>query len=81
MEKLTFDTDEGKKDFYILASTRVAGNDYILLSENDNDDEEGYEVFIMKDVSKDSDTEAVYEFIEDENELDAVYQVFLNEME
>ena len=32
--------------------------------------------YILKDVSKDTDPEACYEMLEDEDELQAVYKVF-----
>ena len=32
--------------------------------------------YILKDVSEDTDSEAFYEMVEDENELQAVYKVF-----
>ena len=38
------------------------------------EDEES--AYILKDVSKDTDPEACYEMLEDEDELQAVYKVF-----
>ena len=43
-------------------------------SENDDDDSEA--VFILKDTSAPESDEALYEFVDDEEELDAVFKIF-----
>lgn len=74
MEKIKF-TPEGEEaiDFYILETTRLGGIDYILVT--DEEDGDG-EALILKDTSKSEDEEAVYEIVEDDDELQAVAQVF-----
>ena len=39
------------------------------------EDEEG-ECYILKDLSQQEDTEAVYEFVEDDNEIDYLFKIF-----
>ncbi len=74
MEKLEFLTDDDEKvSFYILEETRVSGVNYLLVSESDDEDEP---VYILKDVSAQESTEAAYEFVEDDNELDSVFKIF-----
>lgn len=80
MEKLTFDTEDGSVDFYVLSQTRISGVDYILVSESDDEDEES-EVYILKDISSADSEVAEYEFVEDEAELEAVFKVFEEELE
>ena len=46
---------------------------YLLVSDSMEDEASAY---ILKDVSKDTDPEACYEMLEDEDELQAVYKVF-----
>lgn len=46
---------------------------YLLVSDSMDDEANAY---ILKDVSEDTDSEACYEMVEDENELQAVYKVF-----
>ena len=46
---------------------------YLLVSDSMDDEANAY---ILKDVSEDTDSEAFYEMVEDENELQAVYKVF-----
>ena len=81
IEKITFSPDgaEGEAiDFYVVEQTRLGGVDYILVTEEEDGDADA---FILKDVSKDGDAEGVYVIVEDENELDAVAQVFQSMMD
>ena len=77
MEKLTFQTEDGAVDFYVLEQTRLGGVDYILVT----DGEEEGEALILKDVSAQDAPEAVYEIVDDDGELDAVAAIFENLLE
>ena len=80
MEKIEFYLDDGEKvDFYVLEQSRLGGRDYILVTDS-LDDEDG-EALILKDVSAPEDTEAVYEIVEDDQELDAVSAIFAEMLE
>ena len=82
MEKLTFVTeDQESVDFYIIEETRVNGINYLLVTESDDEEDEEAEAYILKDTSKAEDTEAVYEFVESEEELDAVSRIFVELLE
>lgn len=76
MEKIIF-TSEGEEavQFYILEQTRLGGIDYILVT--DSEDGDG-EALILRDTSADTETEAVYEIVTDDEELNAVAAVFEN---
>ena len=79
MEKITFTLEDGETvDFYVLEQTRLGGIDYILVT--DSEDEDG-EALILKDVSAPEDTEALYEIVEDDDELDAVASIFSDMLE
>ena len=79
MEKLTFVTeDQESVDFYIIEETRVNGINYLLVTESEDEEAEAY---ILKDTSKAEDTEAIYEFVESEEELDAVSRIFAELLE
>ena len=74
MEKIRFQSpDVTVEDFYIEEQTRIGGVAYLLVSDSMDDEANAY---ILKDVSEDTDSEACYEMVEDENELQAVYKVF-----
>ena len=82
MEKLTFVTeDQESVDFYIIEETRVNGINYLLVTESEDEEDEEAEDYILKDTSKAEDTEAVYEFVESEEELDAVSRIFAELLE
>ncbi len=76
MEKLTFITENNEEVlFYIIEETRVNGTDYLLVADPDDTEEEG-SVFLMKDTSPEDAAEAVYEFVEDEAEMDYIGKIF-----
>ncbi len=82
MEKLTFVTeDQESVDFYIIEETRVNDINYLLVTESEDEEDEEAEAYILKDTSKAEDTEAVYEFVESEEELDAVSRIFAELLE
>jgi ferric iron reductase protein FhuF len=80
MEKIIFnfeDTDE-IAEFYVLEQTRINGSDYILVTDSDEDDAEA---LILKDLSPDGEQDALYEIVENEDELEAVSRIFSEMLE
>ncbi|MCR5594489.1 MAG: DUF1292 domain-containing protein [Lachnospiraceae bacterium] len=76
MEKIKFAPDGDETiDFYVLETTKLGGVDYILVTEEPEGDGQAY---IMKDLSDPDDTEALYEIVDDDEELKAVAKVFEN---
>ncbi len=77
MEKLTFTVPQtGEEEtFYIVEETRINGRNYLLVTETEDEDGES-EAYILKDMSEDGDAEALYEFVEDDDELDSVSAIF-----
>lgn len=74
MEKITFCPDEGETvDFYVLEQTRLGGVDYILVTDSEEGDGEA---LILKDTSAEGEAEAVYEIVDNDDELDAVAAIF-----
>lgn len=73
MEKIKFETDEGTEEFYVIDETRISNRNYILVSDSLEDEAEA---MILKDISTQSDTEAIYVPVEDEVEQSAVASVF-----
>ncbi|MBR3607556.1 MAG: DUF1292 domain-containing protein [Lachnospiraceae bacterium] len=73
-EKITFSPDgEETVDFYVLEQTKIAGVNYILVT--DIEDGDG-EALILKDLSNPEDAESVYEIVSEDKELEAVAGVF-----
>ena len=68
--------DDGSEiEFTILESTTFQGSSYILVTDAP-DDEDG-ECRVFKEVSSPDDPEAIYEDIQDEEEENAVFEIFL----
>ena len=80
MEKIKFETEDGSVDFYILSQTRISGYNYLLVSEDDEETESAT-VYILKDISSDDEEDARYVFVEEDEELEAVFKVFSEELE
>ena len=79
MEKIVF-TPEGEEpvQFYRLEQTRLGGVDYILVTDSEEGDGEA---FILRDMSALEDTEALYEIVTEDKELNAVAAVFEDMLE
>ncbi|MCI6813016.1 MAG: DUF1292 domain-containing protein [Lachnospiraceae bacterium] len=74
MEKITFCPKEDEPvDFYVLEQTKIAGVNYILVT--DCEDGDG-EALILKDLSKPEDTESIYAIVDEEDELEALAGIF-----
>lgn len=74
MEKISFTGNNGDAiEFFVLEKTTLGGVDYMLVTESETEDADAY---VLKDVSKAGDNEGVYEIVDDDNELQAVGQVF-----
>lgn len=76
MEKITFvpEGEEAEVDFYVLEQTTIAGVNYILVTDAE-EDEEG-EAYILKDMADADDEERMYCMVEDDDEFEAVAAVF-----
>lgn len=75
-KKITLVTDDGGAvDFYVLEETRINGMSYLLVTDAADDNEEG-ECYILKDLSESDDADALYEFVEDDNEIDYLFKIF-----
>ncbi len=74
MEKIAFTYDEDKTaEFYVLDQVRIGGVNYLLVSDSM---EEEAEALILKDTSAESETESVYEIVDDDEQLQALAKVF-----
>ncbi|MCC8051056.1 MAG: DUF1292 domain-containing protein [Clostridiales bacterium] len=80
MEKIEFRPAEGGETawFYVVEETRINGVSYLLVTETEEEEAEAY---ILKDTSKDGDEEAVYEFVDNDEELEAVSKIFTELLE
>ena len=80
MEKIKFtDPDTGEcLEFYVLEQTRINNRDYLLVTVDEDGDSDA---FVLKDLSEDTEKEAVYEIVEEEAALEAIAKVFSEMLE
>ena len=80
MEKIRFRSEEiqDDADFFVLEQTKLNGVSYILVTDSEEDDAE---CLILKDISKDTSSDSIYEIVEDDVELTAISKVFEEHLE
>lgn len=79
--KISFVTDYGEEvEFYVVEQTKLNGFSYLLVTE-DNDENTEADAFILKDISKESDAEAIYDMVEDDKELELIADIFAELLE
>lgn len=75
-DEIVFTSEDGEEVvFQVLEQTRLGGVNYLLVSVAGEEDGEA-EAFILKDISKDTDEEAIYDIVEDDRELQSVAAIF-----
>ena len=73
-KKITLMTDDNEPvDFYVVEETKINGMNYLLVTDAKEGDGEGY---ILKDLSKPEDADALYEFVENDAEIDYLFKIF-----
>jgi len=74
--EIIFTTEDGVETvFRVLEQTRLGGIDYLLVSTTEEEEEEA-EALILKDISRETEEEAIYEIVEDDRELELVAEIF-----
>jgi hypothetical protein len=73
MEKIEFSFDNETVDFFVIEETKINNINYILVTDQEEGDAEA---LILKDMSETEDAEAVYEIVEDDEELEYVSNIF-----
>lgn len=73
MEKITFELDDNEKaEFFVLEQAKLFGNNYILVTEEEEGDGEA---LILKEVGT-SKQDTTYEIVTDDDELSALSSLF-----
>ena len=79
--KIIFKDENGQEDvFYIIEETTLRNIHYIMVTDTPDGEEEA-DAYILKDVSDPESEEAIYEFVEDDRELEALADVFAELLE
>ncbi|MCI6676878.1 MAG: DUF1292 domain-containing protein [Clostridiales bacterium] len=72
--KIRFQTEDGTyEELFVLEQTKLNGINYLLVTDSE---EEEAECYIFKETSEAEGTEAVYEPVEDETELNSLLAIF-----
>lgn len=74
-KKIILVDDEQTIEFYVLEETKLNGRNYLLVTDAEEDEDEA-ECYILRDMSEESDADALYEFVEDEGELEGLMKIF-----
>lgn len=75
--KIKFTDEDGVEvEFTVIEETKINGTNYLLVAEDESTDEDETVAYILKDVSGEQDAEAVYEMVEDDDELDSLSKIF-----
>ncbi|MCI9081332.1 MAG: DUF1292 domain-containing protein [Lachnospiraceae bacterium] len=75
MEKVNFQSSQDGEalEFYVIEQTRINGVNYLLVTEEEEGD---CDAFILKDLSRENEEEAMYEMVESEEELEYISRIF-----
>ena len=69
--KITLVDDDQTLEFYVVEETKLNGANYLLVTDAEDDDEEG-DCYILKDMSGADESDALY----DEDELEGLMKIF-----
>ncbi len=74
-EKIVFTTEDNEAiEFYVLEQTRVNGVNYLLIADSEDEDTEANAMILKEREVQGED--AVYDIVENDEELDAISKVF-----
>ncbi len=74
------DSQTGEElEFFIIEETRINNMNYILVTESENEDDS--EAYILKDLSEEGSEDAIYEFVDDDSEIEFVGNIFAELLE
>ncbi len=77
--KIWLETPEGGQEaWYIVEQTKLGGKDYLLVTDRPEGDGEAY---ILRDDSAPEEEQALYTWVEDEAELEALGRIFADLLE
>lgn len=78
MEKISFETENGTVELFVLGQTTLSGETFLLVAESEEDD---CDAMILRQVDSSDGDDAVYEEVDDEKQLDALAKVFTEILE
>lgn len=74
--KVTFTGEKNEQaEFYVLEQTQLNGNNYLLVTDSNEQEDDDITAYILKETKTDEE-ESVYELVENEEELALIAKVF-----
>ena len=73
--KIMLVDDDPDTGILCCEETKLNGANYLLVTDAEDNDEEG-DCYILKDMSGADESDALYEFVEDEDELEGLMKIF-----
>jgi predicted class III extradiol MEMO1 family dioxygenase len=82
MEKIILNGSEENDEIelYVIEETRFNEQDYLLVTDEPDEEAEEADVMVMRRIA-DEDGTSTYEFVEDEQELSCVFDIFVELIE
>lgn len=75
-----FNEDGENVPFYVLEQVTIAGVNYILVTDSDDEEDEEAAAYILKEMTE-ANEETIYEMVEDDVEMEAISKVFEETLE
>lgn len=76
LERIEFEDEGGEKVLFdVIEQTMLAGVNYLLVTDGEEENEEEAAAYIMREI-KDEDEHKTYEMVEDDAQLEALSKVF-----
>lgn len=76
--KFTITQTGEEVEFFVIEETRINNMNYLLVTETEDEEADAY---LLKDLSKEEDEEAIYEFVENDDEIEYVSGIFAEILE
>ena len=75
-----FNEDGETVPFYVLEQVTIAGVNYILVTDSDDEEDEEAAAYILKEMTE-ADEDTIYEMVEYDVEMEAISKVFEETLE
>lgn len=76
LERIEFMDEDGEKVFFdVIEQTMLAGVNYLLVTDSEDEGEDEAAAYIMREIKED-DNQKTYEMVEDDTVLEALSKVF-----
>ena len=79
-KKIRLQAEDEVLELYVVEQTMLGNVNYVLVTDSDDEDEEEANAYILKETGSEVE-DAIYEFVEDDRELEAISRIFAEMLE